>query len=117
MKLEVGQFLRTKCGLITKIQSINEYNIALMNTCCQRQENKYFMFPNEEKIYEITKSNHNIIDLIEVRDFVNGKLIHKIQIKNDGTKLLEYGNGKHIKIIEEVLTHEQYEANCYKVVE
>lgn len=111
MKLEVGMYVRTNNGIIEKLTN---------KTMLNGKNGHYFTRKDRDECYakeDILKSSFNLIDLIEVGDYVNGKLIHKIQIKNDGTKLLEYGNGKHIKIIKEVLTHEQYEANCYKVVE
>jgi hypothetical protein len=128
MKLEVGMYVRTKCGLIAKIQSVNEYKIALINTCCERQEDKYFMFPNEGKIYEIVKSSSNIIDLIEEGDYVNGYLVVGIEKDNFGELYVQVGhiannqyqdvyvdNTIDLQDIKEVLTKEQYNANIYKL--
>lgn len=125
-KFSVGMYVRTKNGLISKIQGINEYSIALKNTCCERLRDKYFTFPNEEKIYEITKSSFNLIDLIEVGDYVNGWLVNEIwEDKIDlGDKNFacahKFNFDKHYvwkDEIKEVLTHEQYSANVYKVGE
>ena len=68
-------------------------------------------------IYDVKKASHNIIDLIEVGDYVNGHLIHCIQIKNDGTKMLCFNSSNYVKNIKEILTKEQYEANVYKIGE
>lgn len=68
------------------------------------------------------KHSNNILDLIEVGDFVNG---YKVSDKN-GTLLCTNikgidRSGYHIPIsqygdgIETILTKEQYQANCYKV--
>ncbi len=64
------------------------------------------------------KISDNIIDLIEVGDFVNGKLIHKID-KGSNYCYLYYGNCKTFVDyqIKEILTKESYMANCYKVGE
>ena len=62
------------------------------------------------------KTSKNIIDLIEVGDIVNGKLIHKID-KGSNYCYLYYGNCKTFVDyqIKTILTKEQFEANCYKV--
>ena len=110
MKLEVGMYVRGFRG-INKIIKIEPYNDTFFYYT-DGKEGKPFYFERH-----IKKSSFNLIDLIEVGDYVNGKLIHSIQRTNDNAKLLEYGNGNHIKIIKEVLTHELYENNTYKVVE
>lgn len=76
---------------------------------------------------EITKHSFNIIDLIEVGDIVELELSeefvereYKIVFTRIGdvyTKELlqrDIDNGIITKILS-ILTHEQYEANCYKV--
>lgn len=62
------------------------------------------------------KTSKNLINLIEVGDFVNGKLIHKID-KGSNYCYLYYGNCKTFVNyqIKEILTKESYIANCYKV--
>lgn len=62
------------------------------------------------------KTSKKIIDLIEVGDIVNGKLIHKID-KGSNYCYLYYGNCKTFVDyqIKTILTKEQFEANCYKV--
>lgn len=57
----------------------------------------------------------NIIDLIEVGDYVNGKLIHKI----DKGENLYYGNCKTFvgHQIKTIVTHEQFANVEYKVEE
>lgn len=62
------------------------------------------------------KTSKNIIDLIEVGDIVNGKLIHKID-KGSNYCYLYYGNCKTFVDyqIKTILTKEQFEANCYKI--
>ena len=73
---------------------------------------------------DIVKHSKDIIDLIEVGDFVNGALV----TEKDSTLLLteikgidhsgyiipisQYGEG-----IKTILTHEQYENNCYRIGE
>lgn len=69
------------------------------------------------------KASYNIIDLIEVGDYVNGeKVAYVWNFKNGNRVSLEsaydLGNLDYAlddNDIKEILTHEQYEANCYKV--
>ena len=74
----------------------------------------------------ITKHSFNLIDLLENNDivliktkgtqFVNLGIVRKREDQRSG-KLNILVNGQNINEFEilEVLTHEQYEANCYKV--
>lgn len=57
-----------------------------------------------------------ISEVVEVGDYVNGKLIHKID-KGPNYCYLYYGNCKTFVDyqIKTILTKEQFEANCYKV--
>lgn len=64
----------------------------------------------------IVKHSKNIIDLIEVGDFVNGNKVYKV------TNACIYCIGKAVQNkltvnIQTILTHEQYENNCYRIGE
>lgn len=67
--------------------------------------------------WNIRKHSKNIIDLIEVGDYVNGKEVYG----EDGKLAVELA--EHMppyELLEDmeiksILTHEQYEQNCYKV--
>ena len=92
-------------GRVSRI--VNETIYVNMN-------NKYNL-PVSFQIDKIVKHSKQLIDLIEIGDYVNGKYVKEIK---------GYGNGKSILaligIIEEqdiqtILTKEQYMANCYKV--
>ena len=68
-KLEKGMYVRTKKGLIAKIINIfDDENI--MKICGKIQAEKFGLDENE-----IIKASHNIIDLIEVGDYVNGHYV------------------------------------------
>ena len=58
----------------------------------------------------------NLIDLIQCGDYVNGKLIHKVDIRKNSSYIY-YGNGKTFTDyqIETVVTKEQFESISYKV--
>ena len=73
--------------------------------------------------YPITKYTQNLderikplIELIEPGDYVNGKLIHKVEIKNNSAYIY-YGNCKTFVDyqIKDVVTHEQFEKVKYRL--
>ena len=106
MKLEVGMIARTTKGLLIDI--IHDFDSKL---CAYKRD-------------EITKASFNIIDLIEVGDYVNG---YKVKGFNDIGQIIyskdAYGGGYSYvanfknEDIKSVVTKEQFESNCYKVVE
>ena len=64
---------------------------------------------------KITKASHNIIDLIEVGDYVNDGLVQDIT-----GEYIRIGNISHNKSwlsndIKTILTKECFENNCYKI--
>ena len=118
MKLEPNMYIRdTRDGKIYKLTDIG------------------LKLRPQKTTYDFEKASHNIIDLIEIGDYVNGYKIVKIFCYN-GKKLLialireedeysdkleDYMCDDSIHIFEEniktILTHEQFENNCYKIGE
>lgn len=108
-KLNVGDYVRTKDGRIEKYSGSNNAEI----------EN--FTVP------EIIKSSPNIIDLIEVGDYVNGYLVKNCRAscnENLGghPKQIDVGQNKENKWlrkedIKSIVTKEQFENISYKVGE
>lgn len=112
MEIEVGEYVRTTRGYIRKINT----NMQLFELLSKRQG-----------LGKVVKHSENIIDLIEVGDFVNGFEVDEYDYE-EGTMLgipcytpdglfstLEcYLPLEEIKI-KSILTHEQYESMCYKV--
>lgn len=116
MNLEVGMYVRTKdkrgIQYIRKIESVNEtypdkmyagiyIDKEIHNVCGVALKN-------------IVKASFNIIDLIEVGDYVNGYMVRGTSVS---TLLLD--NFNMIQIDEEdiksILTKEQFESMSYKV--
>lgn len=125
MKLEIGMYVRTKRGQIGKIITIGEYNIAI-------EFNK--MWQDIILKENIIKASLNIIDLIEVGDYVNGERVVKIYEKGDVynkyvfTKtIIETDNDNYETIphdhlysncdIRSIVTKEHFEQIAYKVGE
>ena len=77
-KLEVGMYVRTKMGYIARCTYIDKEleNIYGFDSAIRRSfgDEYDFIYCDEQKEY-IIKASHNIIDLIEEGDYVNGNLI------------------------------------------
>lgn len=118
MKLEVGQYVRTTGDAYepSKIGKIEEVDIVSFKEICYRIDScgKHILIPESL----IKKASFNLIDLIEVGDYVNGR---KVTVVWKDELVLYAGAETTYTIkdedIEEVLTKELYEANCYKVGE
>lgn len=95
-KLEVGEYVRTKEGKIF-----------------QYSKGRTYLGKNNK----IVKHSKNIIDLIEVGDFVNGKYVCEINNYEDGKALIALIGIIMENDIKTILTKEQYMQNCYKVEE
>ena len=83
--------------------------------------NKYLYFTGIEdfegkeygiiKTTEIVKHSKQLIDLVEEGDYVNGELITDKWV----TRISSIRSNFSEEDIKTILTHEQFEANCYKV--
>ena len=119
--MKTGDYVRTKHKGIFKIDE----------RCYFNKDFKEFWFKapcdkgNEwTTIAEVIKLSPNIIDLIEVGDYVNGEKIIKIAEDFSGTKILIYGfdDGRHQvanaiykKDIKSIVTKEKFESLEYRI--
>ena len=114
MKLEVGMYVRTNGGNIRKIENFKSsiYNDFI--------ETPYKELINKK---DIKKASHNIIDLIEVGDYVNG---YKVSFKgNDYQPFVqcdypvECGQTNHYRFYEKaiysIVTKEQFSSMEYRL--
>ena len=118
-KIRVNEYVKTKDGRIAQIKSIDYEaeiyrfdRIIYINDFSMKED---VLYNNEMFKKLIAKHSKQLIDLIEVGDYVNGKYVEEIKDYADGKCIIAL-----IGIIEEqdiktILTKEQYEANCYKV--
>jgi len=104
MNIELGMYVRTeKCEIDKVIRVFEDYR----NNIKYETKRKYL------SEHEILKASFNIIDLIEVGDLVNDKIV----IDSSVTGYIEFiyddviGNGQ----IKTITTHEQIKANEFKV--
>ena len=127
MKLEVGQFVRTKDGIIDKV--IIDYNGHCASPNCECKHVSCAKNYYDEG--KIVKASYNIIDILEENDYVNGLRVEKNKYGELYTSYVYYGGdiGKQcevyttwLKELEEdmiysIVTHEQMEQMAYKVGE
>lgn len=105
--IEVNEYVRTKDGIIDK--AIIEYNGKCNNSnCSEKHISCKYNYYNEK---DIVKHSKQLIDLIEVGDYVNGELITD---KWD-TRISSIRSNFSEEDIKTILTKEIYMANCYKV--
>ena len=124
-ELQIGEYVRTNDG---KIDKILNYSIGCNIWHCENG-----MCIDEcncigVHLKDITKHSKNIIDLIEVGDIIEweykklgyygiNEVINRFGII--GVYGIEYDNVISLKYIaiKRILTHEQYESNCYRIGE
>ena len=127
MEIKVGEYVRlARCQGINKIIDIDEDGFLILDDniadeygdeCCQ--------ISPQDADEEILKHSFNIKELIEDKDII------KVKTKENAILMIGFDENtidiKYKEIIEEIengkyelleiLTHEQYERNCYKLEE
>jgi hypothetical protein len=115
--MKIGDYVRTKYGIIGKIQTknYNGYSDWIIDTLYYNDDEIYKEWTCGIKEYDITKSSPNIIDLIEEGDYVDGEKI--TYITNKGLLITDGGYDilKRYKTITSVVTNEQFKAMEYKI--
>ena len=116
--IEVGEYVRTVDG---KIAIFDRYSSRKETSIYKSPFNCFIKLQGRKTPLQchrdfIVNHSFNIIDLIEVGDYVNGKRIHKID-KGQNYCYLYYGNCKTFVDyqIKTILTKELYQSNCYTV--
>lgn len=112
--IEVGEYVRTRAGHFYKITRIDENGLIYWN--------KIQCGWSMEQLKDIVvKHSKQLIDLIEVGDYVNGMEVLDIYKPRDLWEPIEirvdsrYTNFIIAEDIKTLLTKESYIANCYKV--
>lgn len=132
MKLEAGMYVRTSYGIIEKIEDVLEfdgidYYLNSFHTAV-KVDKETDVAGSKGKI---TKASHNIIDLIEIGDYVNGQKVNKIIVDKDisNNDKLKFGDDDlvltfksnhdtyylYVEYIESILTKEQFNQIAYVV--
>lgn len=115
--IKVGEYVRTKSGNIGKVLDIT-------NVTMQKRK-KYLIKWNISKAYYITairivKHSKNIIDLLEVGDYVNGQKIKRINDYGDFKRAdfnLDYDDCDAVyeNDIKSIVTKEQFKEMEYRL--
>ena len=118
--MKVGDYVRTKNGLIRKIVEIDK--LIYIDKDYISDEPEYHNSLIEE---DVIKSSPNLIDLIEVGDYVNGKKVIDKQYhytdedsRDIGEWCIFYENvalGDYQYDIKSIVTKEQFSSMEYKV--
>lgn len=124
MKLEEGIYVRTEKGMIAKIISKEDVSGSL------HKEEIVFILDDGNRLAlnsrKVTKLSHNIIDLIEVGDYVNGYSVIEKPYSYLGIKFISldtdtswgWGKGEMpAENIKSIVTKEQFESMKYEVKE
>ena len=126
MKLELKEnmYVRNCYGRIAKIEYIEDNTAYCDNWLYQSYEDHitFINLDDEDDIDEILKTSYNIIDILEVGDYVNGYPIYEIVEYEDDTRAIVIANDNKSIIwekqdIKSVITHEQIEQMAYKAGE
>ena len=111
MKLEVGMYVKTKNGYICKIINVNDFREPNMKYGVEANYLKDVMFIGDD---DVVKASYNIIDVLEVGDYVNG---YEVTSKD---QFLGFGNHDWYMTNDEIrsiVTKEQFSQMEYKVGE
>ncbi|HHX68682.1 MAG TPA: hypothetical protein GX708_11595 [Gallicola sp.] len=119
MKLEVGMYVRTKLGIIAKCINVLEdcsYDFDRVVYQDNYNEDGFMEFPYLLIDKYVSKFSFNIIDLIEIGDYVNSyKVTHRTKSLlgfEDGQDGDWYLSNENIKSI---VTKEQFKSLEYEV--
>ena len=110
MKLEVGQFARLKRGYIVKVLNVKDNWIETDTKFITRT------FPKD-----FVKASYNIIDLIEVGDYVNGSKVYYCYCADEDSTGLFIDTEKGRQWLDKpsqvksIVTKEQFEQMEYNV--
>ena len=138
MKLELREnmYIRTKDGIIAKVYYIDNDTI-FFDKELYRTYGDSIDFLEKDNLERIVKASYNIIDLIEVGDYLNGFKVSKIE-RYDTNTIIKIGNStfnvlegekiytpsydnnngyEKIEKLKSIVTHEQMEQMAYKVGE
>ena len=115
--LKIGEYTRIN-GKIGKVKDIVSNSNNYEDSGIYLENEKFVL--GKEEIYKL-KSSYNIIDLIEVGDYVNGVEVIGKEFDNFNKEYLQCGVGDYVictfevKDIKTILTKEQFESQKYIV--
>ena len=114
MKLEVGMYVRTKYGYLARITEVNDNSIYCDNAITRDWGEEFYLLYSDQ-FKEIVKASHDITDLIEIGDYVNGHKVEQIWEDNQRFGGCDYMFNIDADDIKSIVTKEQFESMTYKV--
>lgn len=146
MKLEAGMYIRTDKGFIAKIKEfkhhytkgkrlVDGYSVKEVvenylsldgNQCRLIESIDYSIppcYPSDEELDEIkshiVKTSYNIIDILEVGDYVNGKKVYSLGLTIGILNTINFEDGTFTiaENIKSVVTKELFEIAEYRIGE
>ena len=108
LDLRENMYVRTKDGIIDKILKLNKSSVKGVS-----QKDELYAYDIDNTV----KASYNIIDILEVGDYVNGHRVEEIDFENEEifTDSEYYCGIVEFCNIKSVITHEQMEQMAYKV--
>lgn len=127
MIIRIGEYVRLRGQGINKIIDIKEYgDLILDNDITDKDGDQCCLISTQDADKEILNHSLYLKELIEEGDYVNGQRVLCLKKNNDDCRDdigTSYIDGIDIYLgydeadIKTILTHEQYERNCYEVKE
>ncbi len=114
MKLEVGMYVR----LVNDVEDIVVINkIANVFETTILTENNGSIYQGEYTKENVVKASYDIIDLIKVGDYVNGREVIDIKLKCDETIkcLITHGYDITNEMIKSIVTKEMFSSMEYRL--
>lgn len=122
MNLEVGMYVRSKIngriGKITDIEEFEELGQIVKRYIVNNNYNLGFCSTEKDSV----KASHNIIDILEVGDYVNGQVVTQIIPNNrklEPSTMIYTGTNYYVGLynehIKSIVTKENFENMSYKV--
>lgn len=119
MKLEVGMYVRTKDGIIARIKEIdNNERLYLNQKSIYTDDYKHDLIID----YEVIKASYNIIDILEVGDYVNGSKVVEVDFDAEEEKYIRIDKAQDgLKTIlrnndiKSIVTKEMYSSVEYRM--
>ena len=123
LELRENMYVRTKDGIITKVDYIDDDTIFFDKELYKVYSDS-INFLKKDTLERVVKVSYNIIDILEVGDYVNGDKIFSIDDCKGAMRQFyyDYENpnddvGHWEEEIKSVITHEQFKQMEYKVGE
>lgn len=116
-KLEVGMYCKTKDGIITKVDDIDDETIYF-DKDIYRFYGDGIDFLEKNNLERIIKASFDIIDILKKGDYVNGEEVFEVIIDGKMSRVKTTSCSTYfIDQIESVVTKEQFESMSYRIGE